>query len=204
MKRLFTTLTLLLLAATGWAQNDSTITSGIAQDDTSAYWETAYSAPNRNPIYYFGSPFANHFVEVDFLINRNDLGIGATYAYLPEVWGGHITGIVGFASRWLMVGADYRLSKPWNKADWHLYGSLGYRHGTSNGDFLSAVPHSNLVYRPALGVGIRLSCIPTRGSFCMESASLGMLTDFHTQYVTVGISVSLAALLSILFLECMR
>lgn len=200
MKRLFATLTLWLLAATMWAQSDTIITSGVAQDDTSAYEDVAYRAPNRNPIYYFGSPFAAHFAEVDFLLGSDDLGIGATYTCLPEVWGGHITGITGFTARWLMVGADYRLSKPWNKVDWHLYGSLGYRHGTRNGNFLSEVPHSSLIYRPALGVGVRMSGVPTRGSFCMESASLGLLTDFQNFYATIGISASLTVLLSLLFL----
>jgi len=192
MKKLFLTLTLLLFAATLWAQSDSTITSGIAQDDTSAYEEVQYRAPNRNPIYYFGSPFASHFAELNFLLGAHDLGIGLTYTYLPEVWGGHITGFTGLAARWLMVGADYRLSKPWTKSDWHLYGSFGYRHGTSDGSFLSSATRQKMVYGPAMEVGVRLGRIPSWGSFCMTSGSLGVLTDFQTVYVALGFSTSLA------------
>ncbi len=180
-----------------WAQSDSTITSGIAQDDTSTFFpKVIYKAPNRNPIYYFGSPFASHFAELDILLGSNDMGIGLTYTYLPEVWGGHITGMAGFTGRWLMAGADYRLSKPWNKTDWHLYGSLGYRYGTYNDILLSEASIDYIGYRPAIELGLRLGGIPSWGSFCINSFKLGMLTDFHNVYVTLGFSASIALLAS--------
>ncbi len=201
MKRLLITLPLLLLAATMWAQSDSTITAGIAQDDTSATpAEVRYKTPNRNPIYYFGSPFASHFAELNFMLGSNDLGTGLTYTYLPEVWGGHITGMVGFTGRWLMAGGDYRFAKPWSRADWHLYGSLGYRYGSLNGTILSTASLDHIGYRPAMEVGIRLGGIPSRGSFCMNSAKLGLLTDFQNVYVTIGFSASIAIMASTFFL----
>lgn len=200
MKRLLITLAFILLSATIWAQSDSLITTGIAQDDTTSVGEVAYRAPNRNPIYYFGSPFASHFAELNFIVGDSDLGIGLTYTYLPEVWGGHLFGYAGFTARWLMVGADYRLSKPWSKADWQLFGSLGYRHGSTDGELLSASSPSNIGYRPAMEVGIRVGGIPSRGSFCMNSASLGVLTDFQHYYLTLGFSASFAILSSTFFL----
>lgn len=200
MKKILLAVALLLLTSTMWAQSDSTITSGIAQDDTSTYQEVHYKAPNRNPIYYFGSPFASHFAELNFMLGSDDMGIGLTYAYLPEVWGGHITGMVGFRARWLMLGADYRLSKPWTKSDWHLYGSFGYRHGALNGSLLSSTPKDQMGFKPAAEVGIRLGRIPSWGSFCLSSASLGLLTDFNNVYVTFGFSTSFALLASTFFL----
>lgn len=199
MKRVLSIITLMLLVATLWAQSDSTITSGIAQDDTSIYDDVVYKAPNRNPIYYFGSPFASHFAELDFMIG-NDLGAGITYTYLPEVWGGHITGIAGFTARWLLVGTDYRLSKPWTKSDWHMYGSIGYRHGTNNGTLLGTANRENIGFRPALEAGFRYGNIPHRGSFCMNSFKVGVLTDFQDIYVTLGFSFSIALLASTFFL----
>ena len=182
--------------ASGMAQGDTSATSGMARDDTSRYEEVQYKAPNRNPIYYFGSPFAHHFAEVDFLLGLNDLGIGFTYTYLPEVWGGHITGIAGFCARWLMVGTDYRLSKPWNKSDWHLYGSLGYRHGTKDRTLMANAPRNNIGFGPAMEVGVRVGRVPSHGTFCLTSANLGLLTDFQNVYVTLGFSCTMAVLAS--------
>jgi len=181
--------------------SDSAFSTGIAQDDSSAYYpEVQYKAPNRNPIYYFGSPFASHFAELDFLFGADDMGIGLTYAYLPEVWGGHITGLTGFRARWLMVGADYRLSKPWSRFDWQLFTSLGYRHGTLDNSLLSSAGPDHMGFGPAMQLGIRMGRIPYRGSFCLSSASLGVLTDFNQVFVTLGFSTSFALLASTFFL----
>jgi len=196
MKKLLLTIALLLLTTTMWAQSDSTITSGIAQDDTSYYEEVTYRAPNRNPIYYFGSPFANHFAELNFMLGGTDLGIGLTYTYLPEVWGAHVSGITSFTARWLMVGADYRVSKPWTKNDWHLFSSFGYRHGTYNRALMASASKDNIGFGPAMEVGVRVGRIPDWGSFCMTSASLGVLTDFRNVYISLGFSASVAILAS--------
>lgn len=200
MKKSLTISALILLTMTVWGQNDSTFSHGVAQDDTSYFEEPQYRAPNRNPIYYFGSPFASHFAELNIMLGREDLGVGLTYTYLPEVWGSHITGMIGLGARWLMVGTDYRLSKPWNKRDWQLYGSLGYRHGTLDRTLLSAASAENIGYSPAMELGIRVGKIPSWGSFCMTSASLGVLTDFQNVYVTLGFSTSMALLASTFFL----
>ena len=93
--------------------------------DTSAatYDTVQYFAPKVNPIRYFGSPFCNHFAEIRLFTGLYDAGVGLDYTYLPEIWGFNLTGNVGYANLWLSGGAAYRLSKPWSRYDWHLYGN---------------------------------------------------------------------------------
>ena len=66
------------------AQTDSTVWA-----DDMGYDSVVYSAPRRNPIYYFGSPFCEHFAELRVGYGDGSLGLGLNYTYLPEVWGAH-------------------------------------------------------------------------------------------------------------------
>lgn len=190
-------LMLLLTSSVVCAQNEGhTATDTNAKNASYSYYESVpYKAPNRNPLYYFGSPFAEHFAEIDFILGSADLGIGFTYTYLPEVWGGHITGRTGYENDWLMAGADYRLSKPWSRIDGHLYASAGCRIQTYQH------PHTTVPkYAPALEAGIRIGSIPSFSKFCMTSAKVGVLTDFQDAYLTLGLSISLTAMASSLIL----
>ena len=152
----------------------------------------AYRTPNKNPIYYFGSPFASHFFETPIMIGGYhhdlDIGIGLNYTYLPEVWGWNIATYASINAGWYMAGADYRLSKPWNATDWQLYGDIGVRH--------FHFPYDR-EYAPVLAAGIRMSDI-SRFKFGLSSATMGIMTDFHYTYFTFGISLTMLFLSPIL------
>ena len=167
------------------AQTDSTVWA-----DDMGYDSIVYSAPRRNPIYYFGSPFCEHFAELRVGYGDGSLGLGLNYTYLPEVWGAHLAAFWDGQSRWLVAGAEYRLSKPWNRLDWHLYGSAG---------FCQEIPRPSTL-RPAAEVGIRLAEGERSGKFCYTSGTIGVMTDFDRVFVTVGIGLSISLLFSTLIL----
>lgn len=179
------------------AQNDSIPTTGIAQDDSSyVQEEVEYRAPRRNPIYYFDSPFASHFVECKMMAGAADLGLGVEYAYLSEVWGFHVSGIAGIFSSWGLAGVNYRLSSPWANADYQVYGSFGFRNGI---DDSFVVDYNTRCMRPALELGMRVSAVDGWGRFSTTSVSLGYLTDFTHNYVTLGLNVSICTAITYFF-----
>lgn len=167
------------------AQTDTL--SAVGTEDTS-YMEETYQAPNINPIYYFGSPFCKHFAELKLYLGPTDIGLGLNYTYLPEVWGGHVTGYV-HNNLWVLVGPEYRLSKPWSDTDWHLYGSVGISHDMDFG-----------TTQPAMEIGVRAGSTDRDGGFCFNSGSLGIMTDFESVYLTIGASLSVSAILTLLLL----
>lgn len=198
MKKCLIVVALISLLSGLRAQSDSTQASSINQVDT-IYEDEGFSATNRNPIYTFGSPFCEHFAELKFFLGTTDMGMGINYTYLPEVWGGHVSGDIGFDSKWLLAGADYRLSKPWNLSDFHVYGGLGFRYGDNN-KVAFPTDEENLCMRPAMEVGVRWASDDGLGRFCMTSGTIGILTDFVNTYVTIGFSSSLALLASVFLL----
>lgn len=187
MKHLLLIIAWLAAAFTAAAQVDS-IPQQLLPDDSLYYdyaAEETFQAPNINPIYYFGSPFCEHFAEVRFIASINDYAVGADYVYLPEVWGFHVSTMVGKEYNWLLAGADYRLSKPWDNTDWHLYGSLG----------ISESDHWKYVH-PALEVGVRVGAPEQLGRFCLTSATLGLITTGGNIYVTIGFGLTISVLAS--------
>lgn len=181
MRRLLLIMAWLAAAVTAAAQ----VEPAQQLPDDSLYYDAAaeevYQQPRINPIYYFGSPFCEHFSELRFLVGIEDMGLGFDYAYLPEVWGFHVSAIFGGYNEYFLAGADYRLSKPWDNADWHLYGSLGACLG-NHGDYL----------RPALEVGLRAASPIQQGRFCFTSGTLGVLTTGDTWYLTIGCSLTIS------------
>ena len=184
MKHALTIVLLMLMLCRLQAQNDSLTGSPL---ENTAYDEEVYEAPNINPIYYFGSPFSEHFAEAKLFLGTDDIGAGLSYCYIPEVWGFNISAYV-HNTLWAVAGAEYRLSKPWNRSDWHLFGSVGVNYEV---DFATV--------RPAMEVGARVTLFSTGNKFCLNSASVGVLTDFDGVYVTVGTSLSLSLIFMSLF-----
>ena len=118
---------MLLSGMVAYAQTDSLSADTLFYDDT-----VEYSAPKKNPIYYFGSPFCEHFLELRYTSGDDGLGLGAMYSYLPEVWGFNVSAfMMDYNYYWLSGGAAYRLSKPWSHFDWHLYGNAGLSYDNS-------------------------------------------------------------------------
>ena len=185
MKRALIIGLLLLGLAPLRAQTDS-VSVPLTAD--TAYDDEDYQEPNINPIYYFGSPFCEHFAEAKAFLGIGDVGAGLSYAYLPEVWGFNLSAYA-HNTLWVLAGPEYRLSKPWNEHDWHLFGSVGINYDE---DFATV--------RPAMEVGVRTTFFNTEGKFCINSASLGLLTDFDGTYLTVGASLSLSLIFLTLLL----
>lgn len=177
MKRALIIGLLLLGLAPLRAQNDSVL---VTPKNDTAYNEDEYQMPNINPIYYFGSLFSEHFAEAKLFLGTEDVGAGLSYSYLPEVWGFNLNAYA-HNTLWVLAGPEYRLSKPWNTADWHLYGCVGINYDE---DFATT--------RPAMEVGVRASFFNYDTKFCFNSVSLGVLTDFDGTYVTVGASLSMS------------
>ena len=173
------------LAAPLRAQTDSV---SVPVTNDTAYSEDEYQAPNINPIYYFGSPFSEHFAEAKIFLGTMDVGAGLSYAYIPEVWGFNLSAYA-HDMLWVLAGPEYRFSKPWKEHDWHLFGSVGINY---DGDFNEI--------RPAMEVGVRATFFDTGNKFCTNSASLGVMTDFDGVYVTIGASLSLSVIFLTLFL----
>ena len=180
-------LTLVLTLLSGMvvcAQTDSLSADTLFYDDT-----VEYSAPKKNPIYYFGSPFCEHFLELRYTSGDDGLGLGAMYSYLPEVWGFNVSAfMMDYNYYWLSGGAAYRLSKPWSHFDWHLYGNAGLSYDNS------------AIHRlhPTLEMGIRCASADGMGQFCITSGTLGVMTNFDGMYLTFGIGLSLTTALSLL------
>ena len=157
-----------------------------AYDESYKEEDEGFSRPNRNPIYYFGSPFCEHFLEakasVDFVGNW---GAGLAYTYLPEVWGFGVDILAG-SDFWISTGAAYRLSKPWNRHDWHLYGNIGFM----------CEDYKFFKLRPTTEIGIRMASVESLGSFSFNSWSLGIMTDYQHIYPTISVNLSLSILVS--------
>ncbi|MBR1792894.1 MAG: hypothetical protein IJ764_04565 [Bacteroidales bacterium] len=159
--------------------------SAIAQDNYDNYEPPeGLSSGKRNPIYYFGHDFSTFFVELSGLVGVNDRALGFSMAYIPEVWGGYASFHEGRDFHWFAAGAEYRLSSPWHKTDWHLYG------GVSGGDGLGG----------ELGIRLAANSIVNQGKFGMFSGSVGVRVVSGGVYITGGISVGLAAAATLLWL----
>lgn len=175
---------------------DSIDPSAIAEDDYIGEEPPEGLADGkRNPIYYFGHDFSTMFFELSGLTGVNDAAVGCNLAYVPEVWGGYAAFHEGLHYHWVAVGAEYRLSSPWNVSDWHLYGGVvagpGHRYeGVRASDIWGAE------------VGVRLAAnrFVNYGKFAVFSGSLGLRVMNGGFYITGGFSLGLAAAATVLWL----
>ena len=130
----------------------------------------------RNPIHYFGHHFCTVFAEFKFLVGAHDIAYGAEIAYVPEVWGVYANFMTGKYHDWFTAGAEYRLSSPWSKADWHLYGGItGGRFGGG------------------LDLGVRLAADEefNHGKFAWTSGSIGVRVTSIGSFFMLGFSSAL-------------
>lgn len=189
MKRFFI-IVLLFVATFGYVQAQTVDTTANAEDYD-------YQLPVRNPIALFGSPFSVHFAEVNFLASTSGFGAGASYTYLPELWGAHLMSYyandaVGFAA-----GATYRIANFMAKNDWHAYAGIGFQHNLLHNRPINpttGVPIGHNHYNPVFEAGIRVASGNEVGSFSFMSGSLGMMTDFQHTYITLGLSISISVI----------
>lgn len=148
------------------------------------YAPDSMRAGKRNPIYYFGHNFSTVFVEVSSLIGYSDVAIGLNGAYVPEVWGGYLSGHIGVNYRWLSGGAEYRFSSPWDYIDWHGYAGLAVGRGVGG----------------EVGLRMATNADVNRGKFATISGSVGLRATTGGIFFMGGLSVSLSAAATLLWL----
>ena len=182
MRRILTVAILLATSLSAVAQTDTAAVLHWDGGLDSVVYDDEFQRPSKHPIYYFGNPFCDHFLELKTSVGPEDWAVGITYAYLPEVWGVHVTSYLGTEYNWLLAGTQYRLSMPWTPLDWHLYGSLGITRSMYRSQTL-----------PALEVGVRVGSPQGTGSFCTTSATAGFLTTGKYLFFTVGLGLSISA-----------
>lgn len=188
MRKVLTLALMLLSGMVVCAQYEGVVDS-LAVDSAYNNDTVEFFAPKKNPIYYFGSPFCEHFCELRYTSGPDGFGLGAMYTYLPEVWGFNVSAfMMDLDYYWLSGGAAYRLSKPWSDFDWHLYGNVGL-------SFDHAAIHQ---LRPTVEAGIRWSEAKGLGRFSLTSGTLGLMTNFDGVYITFGIGLTISSVLSFL------
>ena len=187
MKRFLVVLLLLLSGGMASAQND-TVALPDAVADSDAYAFEEYTAPRRNPLRYFGSPFADHYCEARLMIGSCDNALGVAYTYLPEVWGGHFSAMWGLNCYWLTGGADLRLSKPWSDYDWHLFGSVG-----------AGQDRFDRRWHPMGEVGVRMGAPSNPDRFGHLSGSLSVCLTDEGWAVVCGLSITLTGFILLFY-----
>lgn len=135
--------------------------------------DTAIHMSRRQEMRYFGHNFSSWFMEVKYLWGRWDNAIGMDLMYVPEIWGGYISGYYGYNANWGTVGAACRLSRVHDRVDCIVYGGLvaGYGYGGE--------------------LGMRISAAWDRRyhKFSWLSASVGVMVTSEGSFVTCGVSL---------------
>jgi hypothetical protein len=127
----------------------------------------------RQEMKYFGHDFSRWFCEVQYLYGRQDVAIGLNLTFLPETWGGYISGYYGVNANWFMLGAVHRFSSIHNRLDFQVYAGLAFGYGCG------------------AEAGIRLSVANPRKrcKFSWLSVSMGGVVTNDGSFVTCGLSL---------------
>lgn len=191
MKKLMLFVGLLLSTAAVFAQQDSTQLSYPPHPSEVHLPPTLRHGANINPIYYFGHDFCSSFFEIKTIATYGDIGIGFTFANVPEVWGWYVSPVYSIASGWLTGGAVLRVAQPNSNTDFHLYAGTGLAYCD---DHFHTLPTWEVGLRFAAPDGYR------SGALSLMSGSIGLLSNFETTYVTLGLSLELSSVLAGLLL----
>lgn len=203
MKRLVL-IVMLLLALPAWAQTQDSVRAesreidgGQRQQDVSegnvlgapVYYDTLGNirgtesdGVSRLPRHHYfnrlSNKYSNTFFEVLGMVGTGDIGIGLSFCYLPERWGGYGSLITGVRRDYFSFGPALRLSDYDDPLDWHLYGGF--------------------VVSRHLGceVGIRMALPRRNSNFSWESASMGAVFVNGHGFITCGLSIEFAAMVS--------
>ena len=138
-----------------------------------------YHRPKHHYLNNLGYYFDSYFVEMEGMFGDDELAMGGSFTYLPDRWGAYGSALVGINHDYLSVGPAVRLSQEGSFIDWHLYG--GVMIGQTLGGEL----------------GMRWAVPSRKGSFSWSSGSMGLVVVDGRSYLTVGLSLEIAALVSL-------
>ncbi len=135
-----------------------------------------YRMPEHHYLNNVGRNFNSYFFEVETLIGINDLALGANFTYLPERWGLYGSALGGNRRNYFSLGPALRLSGRDSRLDFQLYGGAVFGH------------------RAGGEVGLRLAGPSRNSEFCWASASMGLMFLGNDTYLTIGLSLEVAAI----------
>ena len=160
-----------------------------------------YQRPERHYLNDPGIHFNSYFLEFENLIGY-DYALGLGFTYLPRHVGGYGKAFIGIKAYYYAAGAAFRIAGAGSRYDWHLYGGLLLRQSHER----YADDIDTYVIRPRttrLGgeLGVRWAQVAKQGKFCWLSATMGMAYVNRHSFLTVGVSLEVAAIgLASLFL----
>ena len=135
-----------------------------------------YTRPRHHWRNTLDSRFCSNFCEVEGMFGTGDIALGMNFTYLPNRWGIYGSLLTGFAHDYASLGAALRLVDYDSPCDWHLYGGLTMGDGVG-GEF-----------------GMRIAAAKQDGNFGWCTGSMGMVFMDGEAYITLGVSLDVAAL----------
>lgn len=128
------------------------------------------------------SRFCSYFCEAEGLFGTGDIALGMNFTYLPNRWGIYGSLLGGINHSYATLGPVVRLSDYDDFCDWHLYGGIAVGDGIGG------------------EVGMRIAAPRDKGSFGWCTGSMGMMFLDGESYVTLGVSLDIAAITALCLL----
>ena len=185
MKRLLF-IVLMLLCGTAWAQNNRNVLGAPVYYDTLGNiigQSTPADSFYHRPKHHFRNRIEDEFCSV-FLEGQTKLGhdisLGCQVAWVPKRWGIYGSACINREICEFSLGPVFRLSDCGNWIDWQLYGGL-----------------SSQFFALGAELGVRIAAPKLWGDFCWTSFSLTVGHIHETNYVALGLSLTLTSLVAI-------
>ncbi|MCR5445718.1 MAG: hypothetical protein K6E96_08625 [Bacteroidales bacterium] len=205
MKRILVAWVLLMVGGTVWAQTDSVAVGRVLGDEPQVrrshernvlgapvYYDTLGNVIGRGapadsfyhrPKHHFRNRLEDDFCSV-FLEGQTKLGrdiaLGAQLAWVPQRWGIYGSGCISRYNCDFSVGPVWRMSDCGNWIDWQLYGGLAFSYLSVGAE-----------------MGVRMASPKLWGDFCWTSFSLTVGRIHQTNYVALGLSLTLTSIVAI-------
>ncbi len=169
----------LLAVAVGRAQTDDVVVAG--SDDLRFSDQVTLSGKSARGILSSGSHYSSFFFETVALYGEGHFGGGFNFTCLPRRWGGYASLL--FLSGYVPVtcGVALRPVVAPSFLDWQLYGGLAMGFGMAGYE---------------VGTRFSANADANGGSFSWWSASFGFIRIVDARFVTLGLSLDLASILS--------
>ena len=126
--------------------------------------------------------FNHFFFEIEVIGRHRNAAVGFNFTYLPRRVGVYGSALFGHYTQYFSLGAALRLSSSSCRLDWQLYGGATWNS------------------RLGAEAGLRIAETARKdGRFAWNSTSLGWALFNGRHYLTLGLSLQLAACISWLF-----
>ncbi len=152
-----------------------------------------YKRPKHHYRNNVGLNFNSFFVETEALIGHNS-AIGISFTYLPQRIGVYGKVFLSKGNEYYNLGAAARLSGVDSRWDWHLYGGIILNNGFATPSKINTTTDFSRHLHIGGEIGFRMASPSKRGEFCWTSVSMGLATVNGYSYLTVGLSLEIAAI----------